>query len=270
MSVTTDVAFLETADGTLVAVHAPDVECFPFSLLVEREVRALGLAVGDRVTVGSDALEIGGERIVTTAVRPEPRAHSISPMSVAAVAALLDECGPYVPCEPVVRGSEQFLASLVHADGNRVDRAILDLVGLGPGLTPSGDDLLLGFLALEHRVGSTWTGHGPGELADRIRALSPGRTTRVSRALFDAAARDRFCPSVERLCRAVLQGDPVEGRAATQALLEIGAHSGRDTLAGMRAYCELARRRESRSLRRRRDRPSERTARHRTRGSERG
>lgn len=75
-------------------------------------------------------------------------------------------------------------AALRRTDITAALRAAQRMIGLGPGLTPVGDDLLCGMLA-----GLTLLGHPQApRLGAGILALSPGRTTELSLALLRHAA----------------------------------------------------------------------------------
>ncbi|MGZ6752663.1 MAG: DUF2877 domain-containing protein [Nocardioides sp.] len=99
------------------------------------------------------------------------------------------------------------------------------LVGRGDGLTPAGDDLLCGWLAM-HRAAGVAT---PG-LDAAVRALSP-RTTLLSATLLDCAIAGEVLPEYAAWLRAL--GTPDEpGRAA--ALAAVGHTSGQALLLGGR------------------------------------
>jgi len=93
------------------------------------------------------------------------------------------------------------------------------VLGLGPGLTPAGDDVVAGALAalwharlLDRRV------------AAEIAECASTHTTALSAALLAAAARGEVIPEAA----AVLAGHP-----AVAALLRVGATSGHALCAGM-------------------------------------
>lgn len=108
------------------------------------------------------------------------------------------------------------------------------LVGLGEGLTPSGDDLLIGLLAVTH-FGSVALDQGLVSrvqlLATAIAARAPRATTAVSAHYLRQAAQGAFSERAEAAATALLSGlsspDPL-----TQ-LLTSGHSSGTDTLIGM-------------------------------------
>lgn len=107
------------------------------------------------------------------------------------------------------------------------------VLGLGHGLTPSGDDFVGGILfALEHVPRDAWRDAMPGVLA-RIRAAATTATNPISAALLDDMIDGASFRELHELL-AALQGNagPAIVRAA-RALLRVGASSGADMLAGV-------------------------------------
>lgn len=103
------------------------------------------------------------------------------------------------------------------------------LSGLGPGLTPSGDDVLAG-LALGIRAG---LGSLPEPLAAALHAAVEGRTTDLAIARVRHAVAGRPDEAVHRLLTALVAGPPVDLAGAVRAVIEYGHSSGADTLVGI-------------------------------------
>jgi hypothetical protein len=108
------------------------------------------------------------------------------------------------------------------------------LIGLGPGLTPAGDDFIIGWLA-----GLTLLAHSAAELAF-LRAMGAGiaelakATTSVSRAHLSDAGAFLFSERLSDLCVAVARGNPrpmLDLHVGAQ--LAVGASSGADAAAGL-------------------------------------
>jgi hypothetical protein len=110
------------------------------------------------------------------------------------------------------------------------------LLGRGPGLTPAGDDALVGYIAMAAHARAAWGLPDPAPLAAALAARAPGRTTRVSAALLAAAADGRYAPVLGAVCRAGPDALP----AAVARLAAIGATSGLDTLVGVGAACGVS------------------------------
>jgi len=103
-----------------------------------------------------------------------------------------------------------------------------ELVGLGPGLTPSGDDCLGGILLALHAIGER---HIAERLWARIGIPARTRTHAISCALLAAAARGLGSARVHRFLRILMLGaDPVP---ALEDLARMGQSSGWDTLVGL-------------------------------------
>ncbi len=104
------------------------------------------------------------------------------------------------------------------------------LLGLGPGLTPLGDDVLCGWLA-------TYASYEePDALAAAVRDAvltdATTRTTALSAALLRCATRGETVPEFQALVRALGERDADHVRRAADALLGIGATSGAGLLLG--------------------------------------
>jgi hypothetical protein len=99
------------------------------------------------------------------------------------------------------------------------------LLGAGDGLTPYGDDVLCGWLAV-HRAAGVATPEVDAEVA-RLAA----RTTLLSATLLDCAAHGEVIPEFAELVRAL--GTDAEPAAAA-ALEAVGHSSGRGLLEGAR------------------------------------
>ncbi len=124
-------------------------------------------------------------------------------------------------------------AALRRDDLTSALRAAQRMIGLGPGLTPAGDDLLCGMLA-----GLTLLGH---PRADRIgagvMALAPGRTTDLSLALL----RHATLGQVNSELAAVIQALAGSGRlpSALGRLFAVGNTSGIALGLGLSAAVDL-------------------------------
>lgn len=103
------------------------------------------------------------------------------------------------------------------------------LSGLGPGLTPSGDDVLAG-LALGIRAG---LGMLSEPLAEALHAAVEGRTTDLAVARVRHAVAGHPDEVVHRLLTVLVDGPPDDLDRAVRALIEYGHSSGADTLVGI-------------------------------------
>lgn len=113
-----------------------------------------------------------------------------------------------------------------HAEGP----APVDLLGLGPGLTPSGDDLLGGVLIALRAAGR------PDAAQDfdwHIACAAAGATTPLSCAFLRAAAEGMGCAALHGAIAALLKNERAALASHVTALARIGHTSGWDALAGV-------------------------------------
>lgn len=211
-------------DGTLVALHGPGPLAAPFAIALP--IWDPELAAGDLV------LDLEEASQVDLAIRPAgPRRD--------AAWAVLDEALTGTASAPLAAGLDAASgrvarSALSRAVQCRDPRAFLDatraLVGLGEGLTPAGDDYLVGGLALLHRLAEGWpvVGASAGEALIGHACRS---TPSISAAFLCHAVAGQFSESL----RDLVMADTVEAaRRSAVALARMGATSGADTLAGMR------------------------------------
>jgi hypothetical protein len=105
----------------------------------------------------------------------------------------------------------------------------VDLLGLGPGLTPSGDDLLCGMLVALHAVGKSDMAH---LLYAEIAQAAPAATSPISAAFLRAAAEGYGCEPLHAAIAAILEGQSEALAGRIEALGRVGHTSGWDALAG--------------------------------------
>ena len=105
--------------------------------------------------------------------------------------------------------------------------AVQGLIGLGPGLTPSGDDFLVGALALLAAIGER---DAHRALARAITDALPGSTAPLSACFLRAAAAGHVGEALHRAVSSAVAGDV---DAAVVAAGKIGHSSGWDMMAGV-------------------------------------
>lgn len=125
--------------------------------------------------------------------------------------------------------ARKLVRALAAQDEAEAARAAASLAGLGQGLTPSGDDFILGAMyAIRLGDDVDWAVRASHELA----GASGPRTTRLSRAWLEAGAKGEASLAWHRLLEAALGGEPGEIESTTRSLLAVGHTSGADALAG--------------------------------------
>ena len=100
-----------------------------------------------------------------------------------------------------------------------------DLVGRGPGLTPSGDDVLAGALVSAYAVDDARL---PGWRAATRALLEAGRTTAVSQGMLHHALDGWAVPELAAFVTAACAGDV----SAADPLLRVGHSSGKALASG--------------------------------------
>lgn len=121
------------------------------------------------------------------------------------------------------------------------------IVGLGPGLTPSGDDILCGLLVSLRLIGGA-VRHGDAavRLADwlgaAVTADAGTRTTALAATLLHCAAAGGAGAEVAAVLRFVAGHEPPgrTGQGAVRRLLSVGHTSGTDLAHGVLAGCRAA------------------------------
>jgi len=130
-------------------------------------------------------------------------------------------------------------AALRRNDVTSALRAAQRMIGLGPGLTPAGDDLLCGMLA-----GLTLLGHPQADrIGAGILALAPGRTTDLSLSLLRHATLGQVNSELGSVIQALAGTGRLPG--ALQRLFAVGHTSGIALGLGLSAAVDLT----SRSVR---------------------
>ena len=137
---------------------------------------------------------------------------------------------------PLDRAAPRFdavRAALQRNDRHAFEAAALRVLGLGPGLTPSGDDFIGAiFFALAHAPRAEWQGDLPAMRA-RIHTAAASATNVISAALLDDLMASRSYRALHDMLAALDGPDPSLIEPAIRALLRIGASSGADMLAGL-------------------------------------
>lgn len=119
-----------------------------------------------------------------------------------------------------------------------------DLSGLGPGLTPTGDDLLIGVAAAGDRLaaGGCWPATRRDALAFALAGMGDTGTTEVAREMVRQAAAGQFPEPLARFVELLGNRESPDDQvqAGVERLAAIGAHTGADMLAGVVALATRA------------------------------
>jgi hypothetical protein len=215
----------------------------PFNLVVEGDVRfAQDLSLASPVFTSARQLSLGDLEIHIFDAklwdsRPdwnmlhnkrETLLRQISPLSEIELQVSRLQC------------SSSLSSSIAMADIPSCRNAAAKLAGLGQGLTPSGDDFLMG------AVYAAWIIH-PHEIAEcivtEIAKVATPLTTSLSAAWLRAAAKGEAGILWHKFLAALISGNETAIDLQTSNILSIGATSGADALAGFintfTAYTEI-------------------------------
>lgn len=127
----------------------------------------------------------------------------------------------------------QLLSSTAQFNIEGSVQAAAKMIGLGPGVTPAGDDILIGFLA------GLWStsGDNPLRLAF-IRSFgsrlmeTAGQTSLISGTYLYHSTHGQFSSTLSNLAEAISQGSRDIGNAA-EAAMRVGHSSGMDSVTGL-------------------------------------
>lgn len=140
---------------------------------------------------------------------------------------------------PFARRGLPHLSTLIETikagDYRKIERSAKELVGLGPGLTPSADDVLSGLM-----VSLTLMSENLNICADMVSETNKsiiscieGRTTLISQEFLTHAAAGEANESILALIEKMLTAGPNEVEDATKHVLAIGEASGTDVVLGI-------------------------------------
>lgn len=210
--------------GGLVTLVGPEVDDGPLYLALDRDLPRF--EAGTPAGLSSAAVELPGCRVVVEGARrwqgtlPEPARF------LAAAGAVADTAGEAASGSLLPEPATSEARTLVERDD--LDAAARVLAGLGPGLTPSGDDVLGGVLFALRAA--------RGRMEEpRLAAVADGvETTIIARAFLRWAARGQALAPVHDLVGATVRGDRDAARAAARALAAVGESSGADFALGLR------------------------------------
>lgn len=226
------------AEGRLIALTHPAIGKGPFAIVLHAAPTFFArLSPRQPVHIDAPAIALGDERVPLrdariwdATLRAAARPLGLTPALAAIVQPYtlwpqLPSTTPLYRATAValVRAGHALIAALTRRSG--VAEAARRLAGLGPGLTPSGDDFVLGVMA------ALWLLDDREPLAAMAAACAPC-TTQLSRAFLAAAAQGQFMETWHHLAGALARQDESGCREAMLRIAACGATSGRDALAG--------------------------------------
>ena len=128
-----------------------------------------------------------------------------------------------------LQGVESITRALQSLNFSELEEATKILAGLGPGLTPAGDDFLIGIM---HAIWALLPEENAALISTQIAQIAAPRTASISANWLNAAARGETGESWHTLFGAMLAEEPDQVEAAILRILPTGHTSGADALAG--------------------------------------
>jgi len=228
-------AYLCAPDGQLACIGGETLGLGPLNAVVGTDdFTAARLAVGDRVV-----LDVSD----TVPWRPRPFAIPTAEGLRRAVASLdgatatvpprgLAQTAGSDPINARARRGLDVLTTSIAAPGDELPGEVTALLGLGPGLTPAGDDALGGAMIALRAFGrpkaADW-------LASHVLPLAVALTSSISLAHLEAAADGEGAAALHDTLAALAAGDTAAATEGLRRLDRIGHSSGWDALAGAAA-----------------------------------
>ena len=187
----------------------------------------------DRCTIDlRAAVSVRALRLVHSVLREQTPQSGFAPL-------LLRDATPASPLEQALqRRLMRALPDLSRADAGldfaAAAQALAALAGLGPGLTPSGDDFIVGYLAALYTRGACEPLLWPylSGLSEPVMQFARSANL-ISRQYLLNALAGEFSESLAQVVWAVSGSDDLRVREATAQLVRVGHSSGADCLLGL-------------------------------------
>lgn len=246
---------LDTEDGDFFSVTLSESGLGPFSIAVrgdaQPELSLKRALVNDRqdveVLASEEELHIGRLCVnLRTARKWDPRLAQGQLKEVdswAAATCILDDLKRYAPVDSLpfayASDGDSWIGVRTRQAWSKIRQAVESdepegcgagaylVAGAGIGLTPAGDDFLMGVLL------ALWLAmEAPYPYVDSMLEGTTDRTGRLPRAFLRAAARGEAGQAWHSLAWAIVQGDAPRIRLAARVVLSAGHTSGADALFG--------------------------------------
>jgi len=258
---------VDDAERTTLCLAAARAVRVPCAVVLDPKAAVPELTPGTDGRVGGGSLILGGSvfRVTRWWRPPKPRGLGGAPPARLAAAVRWLTVRVADPLDPEGREAVSDLVGAL-AIGAAPDSGVSRLLGRGPGLTPTGDDVLAGALVCLTALGAP----AAAPLAAAVTSAAPDATTAVSAALLRHAARGECVPQLADLLEAIGNGGPAASRVlagsaassvlagsdqasgtlarAAGALLAVGHCSGAGLLHGVLVALAIAHRRLARNI----------------------
>lgn len=239
-------------NGRLVTLQAPDGSPNPLSMRLEKAIDfrsyfSPGAAV---YYVPEDGKLLCGPTVLTLSIRetlpcrfsceelgtlPPEAANMIAQAAKVHIRLPQDGIskGIYDRCR---HGVLAFAAAVRGGDLPAAEQALRGFIGLGAGLTPSGDDCFCGFCSVAMLDKTLKT--GIMDMRQPLLALCEAATTKISFEFIRCALEGYYLPAVKRMIWAARQNDAAACAEQAAVISKIGSSSGSDILYGILSACE--------------------------------
>lgn len=247
LSTHTHACNLVTPDNTIIALVALRHGHGPFHIVIPDKLinRVIHNHSTDVVSWQQGCLRFGRIWIdLSQAVPWNPRLPLLRQLPTVALPSLYEitkqfpssalETGAAALTHRAQQGKEWLQSGILQADSHRIADGVGLLAGLGPGLTPAGDDFLVGLLVALHSlvleqasqqtIGRDWH--------ESIAEQAARSTTRLSAAWLRHAGQGRFGETWHYLINALNRHSADAITAAAHRILTTGASSGVDAMSG--------------------------------------
>jgi hypothetical protein len=225
-------------DGEMWTLLATDCADLPFGIrLPVRSFEAFGICEGGCVHIRAGFLGVGRpSRRLVVDCRAAPRwapspPSAIAPGLAARLARLSQAATAQAWCGS--RAMARVATGSLQGGSRPLEEALAGIVGCGPGLTPAGDDVLVGILAV---LSSPLAGEAGAEAAQAMRRAVEGlapRTTALSGHMLRQAARGLLGRMPHDLVGALAGAAADELDCAICSIKATGATSGADVYMGV-------------------------------------
>lgn len=227
-------------NGAIVAVVARELLNGPLNIVLAGPAPLFDqLALGSAVTASMDRLHIEGRPVIAlsgaslwdpaiTPWTPDQLPRVTQNLDILIGRVMVEAPADHLAHPRIEHAMATVRSALAMRSPSELVVAAAGLAGLGGGLTPTGDDVLVGVLvalaALPDRSAQ--------ELRTAVREGTVGRTTRISEAYLDAATRGEASEAWQTLLAALGGDDRQSVVDAGRRILAFGETSGADMLTG--------------------------------------
>jgi len=255
-----DACNLIAEDGEILSLVMPNIGNGPFNIIIEPFEFSDHISAESAVSFDNGQIRIGTLEIALTPSQVwEPRfdwesfrgrQDSLS-LSACVLGEALIEAAPVDSFVQLIHSGESsvreieaqiFLSAqeparflvqgLLHMDEELCRTSARKLAGLGIGLTPDGDDFMMGCILA---MWACWAGEGVEQTASWISLEAGPRTTPLAAAWLQAASRGECSVRWHDLLQAILIENEETIRSAARAIIQQGHTSGASALAGFAA-----------------------------------